>query len=131
MMMWRKYASYEPGTDFVAWAFAIARFEVLRHRQRPARARLLFNDELLDELAQSSATTVSRYDAWQDALSNCLGKLKPREMELIKLRYQGGLTIKAVAQQIGRPVQGMYKAMARIHVLLSECTKRRLSEGVS
>lgn len=129
LTMWRKYDTYTPGTDFTAWALAIARLEVLRHRQRHARARLLFSDELLEQMANETAEGVSRYDAWQEALSSCLNKLKPRDLELIKLRYQGGLTIKGVAQKIGRPVQGMYKVMARIHGALSDCAKRHLAES--
>ena len=131
LTMWRKYDSYEPGTDFLAWAFAVARFEVLSHRQKYARAKTLFNDDLLEELVQDTATRTSEFDAWEDALSTCLAKLKPEDQQLIKMRYQGGMTIKAVAQKIGRPVQGMYKVMARIHGALSDCAKQQLREGLS
>ncbi|MEM6278217.1 MAG: sigma factor, partial [Verrucomicrobiota bacterium] len=50
--IWNKRADFEPGTNFKAWAFSIARYEVLNFRKKEARdARLQFSDELEEIIA--------------------------------------------------------------------------------
>ena len=45
--LWQKRGEFEAGTNFRAWANAIARFEVLNYRKQQARdARIKFSDEL-------------------------------------------------------------------------------------
>ena len=34
IVMWEKSDQFEPGTNFTAWTFQIARYQVLAHRQR-------------------------------------------------------------------------------------------------
>src|SRR5688572_13107146 len=51
IVLLRKYAEFEPGTDFLAWACTIARFEVLTYRRAKARDRHVFSEQLLSLLA--------------------------------------------------------------------------------
>ena len=45
--IWKKRGDFEIGTNFKAWAFAVARYEVLNYRKQQARdARLVFSEEL-------------------------------------------------------------------------------------
>ena len=48
LILWKKAAQFTPGTNFKAWAFRVAYFEVKSHRRKAVRNRLVFNDELLD-----------------------------------------------------------------------------------
>jgi RNA polymerase sigma-70 factor (ECF subfamily) len=45
------------------------------------------------------------------------------------MRYNKGMTIKAIASQLNRPVQGMYKAMARLQDTLQRCIEKELAKG--
>ena len=47
----RKFPDYDPQRPFAAWALGIARLEALRLRRTHARSRVLFNGELLDQIA--------------------------------------------------------------------------------
>ncbi|MCH7225436.1 sigma factor [Haloferula sp. A504] len=41
--LWQKRAKFEPGSNFIAWSFQIARYEVRRQRDRTKRlGRLVF-----------------------------------------------------------------------------------------
>ena len=124
VVLWRKFEAYEPGTNFLAWALAIARLEVLRFRQKFARSKLVFSEALMASLAEVSAASVTQFDERHDALDLCLRKLTERDRELIDLRYHEGLSIKQVAQRVGRPIAGMYKAMARVHTSLTHCVQQ-------
>ena len=56
IILWRKRAKFELGTNFIAWAFTIARFEVMRQRGKRKRDHLVqFSDELLEKLSTDAA----------------------------------------------------------------------------
>ena len=46
LVMWRKWSTFDPATDFMRWARVIARFEVLKFRRTMARDRHVFTDDL-------------------------------------------------------------------------------------
>jgi RNA polymerase sigma-70 factor (ECF subfamily) len=60
------------------------------------------------------------------ALEQCLESLTPNNRELLRLRYFQGLSGIEVAQTLGRKLETVYQALARIHKLLSECVQRKL-----
>jgi len=121
LVIWRKFDNYEPGTNFTAWAFRIAHNLVLNHRARS-------DDELLSSLADHTESLADELDARHQALAECLERLPERDRDLIERRYEGGASIKQVAEAVGRPVQGMYKAMRRIHDTLHDCIERKLAD---
>src|SRR5260370_41688569 len=51
-----KFDQFEEGTDFVAWACQIAYWRVRYARQKFARSKVLFHQELVDALAQTPTT---------------------------------------------------------------------------
>jgi RNA polymerase sigma-70 factor (ECF subfamily) len=61
------------------------------------------------------------------ALEHCLAKLKESDRRLIQMQYEQNITIKELASIVERPVQGLYKAMGRIHNALLECIRRVLA----
>src|SRR5688572_4735903 len=47
VVLWEKLGEYDPARPFIAWAYGVAYFQVLAHRKRLSRERLVFDDELL------------------------------------------------------------------------------------
>ena len=127
MTMWRKFDEFRPNTNFTAWGISIARYNILKFRKKQRTGCVRFSSGALEEIISQSAEVVSSLDERLKALEGCLGKLNEQDGQLIKMRYDGNLSIKNIAQQVGRPVQGMYKAMARIHNVLQECINRTLA----
>jgi RNA polymerase sigma-70 factor (ECF subfamily) len=64
----------------------------------------------------------------QQALDDCIGKLRDPDQELIRLRYSAGATTRTVAEQLGRSVDAVYKALNRIETALIDCTQRALRQ---
>ncbi len=129
--IWRKLDQFEPGTDFAAWAQNIARYEVLNYRRKRSRSRVFFSDETIELLADQMATMGQDADARRDALESCLAKLKPRDGELIHLRYQSGATTQSVAERLDQSIQAVYRALNKIHGQLLRCVRRSLAaEGI-
>lgn len=83
--LWQKRGKYKEGTNFIAWAFQIARYEVYRQRDRTKRHdRLLFSLKVVQALAEENESMMSE-DKLYVALDDCLAKLSEKQRELLGL----------------------------------------------
>jgi RNA polymerase sigma-70 factor, ECF subfamily len=122
-----KHQQFAPGTNFFAWAAQIAHYEVLKSRQRKQRDRLRFSDEFVDAVAGEMESQVDHLELRREALQDCLGKLRDKDRELIKNRYQPGASGRDEAVHLGRPANSLYQSIGRIRRTLFECIRRRLT----
>ena len=130
VVMWRKFSEFEPGSDFGAWSLRVARFQVMSYYSRQQRARARFSDETIDRLEAQLAQPQWDAPAHAEALDHCLGKLKPRELELIRLRYEGNASVAEIAGSKGATVHAIYKALNRIHLALFNCIRMQIRKEV-
>jgi len=129
VVIWNKFHRFELGTNFVAWSFQIANFEVLKYRDKKRSNKLVFSGDVLDVIAQESEEQEDDLDLRRAALQECLRKLRPADRELIQERYQPGNTGEGVARQLDRPINSVYQSIGRIRKTLFECINRRLTAG--
>lgn len=122
-----KHGQFQPGTNFLAWACQIANYEILKFRTRRRREKLIFNDDVLQLVAAEALARSDELESRRTALMECLGKLRPRDRELIQTRYAPGHTGKEVAADLGRPPNSVYQSLGRIRRTLWECIQRRLA----
>ena len=127
VVIWSKFDRFELGTNFIAWTFQIANFEVLKFRDRRRSNRLVFSDDIVEAIAEDSEESQHDLDLRRAALGECLGKLRPKDRELIQTRYAPGNKGKDVASLLGRPSNSVYQSIGRIRKTLFECINRRLS----
>lgn len=128
----QKFDQFRPGTDFAAWACQIAYWEVRRARQKFARSKVIFNQEVVDAIAETAAELLPEMGARHEALAKCLQKLHPRDRELLLTRYEPGSGVEEAAQRSGRSLVAAYKALARLRKLLLDCVTNQLSlEGAA
>ena len=126
------FDQFRPGTDFAAWACQIAYWEVRRARQKFARSKVIFNQEVVDAIAETAAELLPEMGARHEALAKCLQKLHPRDRELLLTRYEPGSGVEEAAQRSGRSLVAAYKALARLRKLLLDCVTNQLSlEGAA
>ncbi|MFM7059075.1 MAG: sigma-70 family RNA polymerase sigma factor [Planctomycetota bacterium] len=129
-VLWQKSTEFEAGSDFWAWASQIARFKVFNHLRRHDRERLVFNDLLLNEIADLAQQRLSTVDRRREALEECLARLQPPQRQLIELRYTSGHAITKIAEVIGRPEASVRQTLFRIRQALLSCIQGKLqSEG--
>lgn len=126
LVAWRKFAQFDPDTNFMAWAAAIARFEALKHLRKQSRDRLVFNDDILDLLAEESLDEVDSLERHRSALGKCLEKMDSRQKELLQLAYQPGVKFHEVAAQAGKSAQAFYKTIQRMRAALLQCAEKHL-----
>lgn len=122
----QKFSQFTPGTSFFAWTSQIARFEVLRHREKQAGERRLFSNDFIDMIAAESESTPEEVETRRRILQSCLRKLRRDDRELIQQRYATGQTGKRLAELLGRPANSVYQSIGRIRHMLQECVQRQL-----
>jgi len=127
--IWRKRSDFEPGTNFKAWAFAIARYEVLNYRKQQARdSRLVFSEELEATFAEELADRVDDFDRCHAALRHCLGELRPKHRDLLLHRYSRGGTLQEFSERTGNTVGGLKVTLHRLRNALLKCIEGRLAK---
>lgn len=129
-VLWEKFDTFAEGTNFLAWAFNIARIEVASFRRKQSRERIVFSEELLDAVAEEARGMDSELEDQQRKLAECLAKLRPADRQLLDSRYRPGGTVKSLAGEIGRTVDAAYKALSRIRAWLLHCVERG-TDGLS
>jgi len=131
-VMWRKFTEFKKGTDFVAWGVKIAFYCVLNFRKsKRLRSKVVFSSEALKWLQEDARAGLRQLDERLRALEHCITKLKERDHELVKMRYDRGIAVKKIAEHLGKTVQSVYQSMTRIQGMLLRCIRLTLStEGI-
>jgi RNA polymerase sigma-70 factor (ECF subfamily) len=131
LVMWDKFDVERPPDDFTAWGCRIAYYKVLDFYKKSQRCKVRFSQAMLEQVA---ATAVEQAGALQlddrrQALSGCVDKLEPRDQDLLSRRFAAGATTQSTAAQVGRSVDAVYKALAKIRQALFDCVSRSLAQG--
>ncbi|MBI5690163.1 MAG: sigma-70 family RNA polymerase sigma factor [Verrucomicrobia bacterium] len=122
-----KFEEFTPGTDFVAWACQIAWWRIRYARQKFARSKVVFDDEVLAKVALTASALREELDDRHEALAGCLQKLAPRDRELLLTRYEPGGGVAEAAERTGRSLDAAYKALNRLRKLLHDCVTHELA----
>jgi RNA polymerase sigma-70 factor (ECF subfamily) len=126
LTLWQSRNRFRPGSNFLAWAFSIARFQVLnQHKRRKCHRCVLLSGELLDRLAEE-VPTEHNHQAYLKVLESCKAKLTEAQRELIDARYRPGSSLESLARQTGRKASALRVALMRIRITLRECIQRSI-----
>jgi len=129
VVLWEKFDDFAPGTNFLAWAYSVARLEVLKYRERRARHRRLFSNAAIEAISGEIRTAGDSGERRHAALQHCLGKLNARHGQLVRDRYLSGMTVEQLAVRIGRSCDAVYQSLSRIRRELFKCIERTLAAG--
>lgn len=126
VVLWDKFDTFEEGGDFRAWAFGVARFEVLAWLRDRGRDRLVLDEEAVARIAEEASADEPRLERQREALEQCMQKVPATQRGLLMLAYQEGASIQEVARQSGRSTAGFYQWLHRMRRLLLDCIRRSL-----
>jgi RNA polymerase sigma-70 factor (ECF subfamily) len=128
LTIYDKFAEFTQGTDFLAWAMRIAWWKVRAARQKFARSKVIFSDEVMEVVAHTAESMQDENNAMHTALASCLQKLNERDRRMILTRYEPGSGVERAALVSGRSTQAAYKALMRIKQVLHDCVLNNLSK---
>ncbi|MBN1395852.1 MAG: sigma-70 family RNA polymerase sigma factor [Pirellulales bacterium] len=131
LVLWSKQAEFTPGTDFRAWAFRIARFQVMAFRKRQSLDRLIFGDELVGRLARLGESCSDSLEEKRSLLIECLQELKESQRQMLDDHYGNRLSGREIAEKSGRNADAVFQAMHRARTALMRCIERGLTERES
>lgn len=121
LVLWREFHQFQLGTNFAAWACKVAFHQVLAWRKRRQRDRLEFSPAFLEAVAEEASTRMDALEERSQLLAGCIGRLPDHQRDLLRLRYSENLAIEALARQVDRSVEAVYRALSRIRAALHEC----------
>jgi RNA polymerase sigma-70 factor (ECF subfamily) len=125
LVLWEKF---DAAADFQGWAFGVAKNVALRHLRRQSRDRHVFDDELVNQLADDAVALVPVHDGHREALERCLDKLPAAQRELVLTAYTKGTRMDELATRRGQTPMALYKLLHRIRQALLECVERTLAK---
>ena len=125
--LWRKFDSFEEGTDFAAWSLRVTRYVVMEWQQAQKRVPLPMDEGELHDLADSYMEVQHGESEIRANLNECLLKLNDRQREVLRLVYTAGHTVIEVASIKGVSRRAIHKMLHKIKALLLDCIRRRSS----
>ena len=131
VVLWEKFAQFRDGADFKAWAFGVARFEVLAWLRDKGRDRLVLDEKVAALLADEAVDDEPRLHRHRVALEACMEKIAPAQRELLMQAYHPESQIQDIAENSGRTVGGFYQWLHRMRQMLLDCIRRALAEEAS
>jgi RNA polymerase sigma-70 factor (ECF subfamily) len=121
LVLWRKSDEFRPGSDFKAWSFRVAHFQVMAFRQRQIRDRLVFSDDVIEQFCRDAAAQDEAYEQRIELLETCIASLSERNREVLCRFYDQGESLEAIATSLKRTANAVGQMLFRIRKSLIEC----------
>lgn len=116
---------FRDGDHLTAWAIRTARHRAVDHLRKQRICTL--DEAALDALeAHWLAVPAHEPPARVEALEGCLEKLPQQAREVLRLRYEAGLSCGEVATRLHRTTDAVYQTLSRLHRRLRECVETQL-----
>lgn len=128
VVLWEKFETFRAGGDFRAWAFGVARYEVLAWLRDQGRDRLVLSEKAVELLGSEAEASEPRLERQREALEHCIREVAPAQRALLLKAYEPGTRVAALAKESGRSEPGFYQWLYRIRKLLLDCIRRNLAK---
>lgn len=130
VVLWSEYEVFDPATDFRRWASVIARNRVLGFRTKQQRDAKRLSDVAIELLAEEALERADLLEERRAALHGCLDKLPAADRQLVATCYgDASRSFNTVAEQLGKPVNTVYKTLQRVRRALRSCIDRSVRAG--
>lgn len=128
ILLWEKRRKFEPGTNFKAWAFAVARLKVKAYRRKLLRlGRPMLDEDLADHLAELVDEAPAEIDERLMALNKCLGRLDEDHRQLVEHRHLSGGSLEEFSKKSGRSVNSITVTLCRLRAALRKCINHEMN----
>lgn len=130
-----RFDEYDPSRPFEAWVIWLAKKRVIDHFRKLRRDRLVFDDALIERVAEIHTQRSQRGGPatgadHAEALEHCLDQLPDKSRRLLDQRYVDNLTPTQIAESAGSTSGSIRVQLHRLRDLLAECIRRRVAREV-
>lgn len=126
LVLWRKSSDFCPGTNFSAWARNVAYWQVRAYVRDRQRDRHVFSEELMQQLAKREEDEEFEPEM-RIALRHCLSEVSPSNLDMLRQRYEGGLSIQDLALNVGKTPTSVKVGLLRMRRALMKCIERKIA----
>lgn len=131
LALWSKAEDYNPDLPFEPWAIQFARMQVMAHRKRATRSRIVrLDEEVLEKLAIEAPDVLWNENEKMAILDDCMSELTDRSRDLLKQRYTECKTVRSISQESGCTEGSLQQAFFKIRSQLRQCIEKRSRTGV-
>ena len=131
LALYRKFDQYDSTRPFLHWAYRFAYLQVQKHREKSARAPLMFSEDIIDMLALDMERTAPELEQRLKFLEICLGKLNPQDKELVACRYAMRQSAEEMMQRLSMSRRTLFRNLELLRLRLHDCVTRELkAEGL-
>jgi len=120
---------YDPNRPFLPWALGIARIRILKYLRNRRRDRHVFDDGLLESLAQAHERQADEAANRKAALHDCLKRLPAGSKTILDNRYFNNVPVQEIARSLEKTEGAVSMLLMRIRQRLATCIKRRIAMG--
>ena len=120
-ILWQKFDTYEPGTEFLAWAFTVTKYVISGFRRKRKNNPIQFSHETLEAIKEQAGDQMQGYESQLETLQDCVKKLPAKEINLLKFKYEDGWTAQKIATRFGMSLRTFYRNVSKIHTTLLHC----------
>jgi RNA polymerase sigma-70 factor (ECF subfamily) len=121
LVLWRKSDEFQSGSDFKAWSFRVAHFQVMAFRQRQIRDRLVFSDEVIVQVSRDAARQDEAYEQRIELLGTCIDRLSECNRDVLCRFYDQGESLDTIAASLKRTANAVGQMLFRIRRSLIQC----------
>ncbi|MEK0447100.1 MAG: hypothetical protein RLZZ399_2421 [Verrucomicrobiota bacterium] len=127
LILTRKADSFEPGSNFVAWACSVARLKVLEDLRKKRRSSALTEAALEALAAEAPAEEIT--ELREATLNGCLQGLGAKASELLWRKYVGRQTSEEMAEGLRMTPLAVRVALSKARALLRDCVSIKLQRA--
>lgn len=132
LVLWEKFEGFDQSSNFLRWAYVIARFKVMNFCSKKGREKLHFDNDLLDLMAAECEEEEDIRKAEEKAMWTCMEHIPEARKQLLLNSSRKGVTVKSIAAELGKTPKSLYRTLDRLKESLLKCIQSKLrEEGLS
>jgi RNA polymerase sigma-70 factor (ECF subfamily) len=124
---WQGRGGFRRDADLFAWLCGIARNHIRLHYRSRLRSKVVFDQDVVDQLADRLQQEDEWFQRRQSALAGCLDRLRDGQRLLVEQYYRSDATIRDFALGRGLSAEALYKSLGRIRAALRGCIEATLA----
>ncbi len=129
---YNRLADYEAGSNFPAWLFTIARYQLRTEANRLKRIADYHSryapDLLLRELERRETKPPEAISERLRLLETCLARLGENLRQFVAWRYEEEISLEEMAKRTGRSVAAVKKQLWKLRQKLHDCILERMKQ---
>jgi RNA polymerase sigma-70 factor (ECF subfamily) len=128
-VLWTKFRRFEQGTNFGAWARAVAYREVISLLRKEKKAARHLTEPAARQLMEAYERRQERVDVTghREAPRSCASEPKDDLRKVLSWRYEERMTSAQIGERLKRSTQAVNSLIYRTKNALADCVQKRLS----